>query len=387
MVQLGKDLTTQTEILGEAATAMRESQICSTNAIIASQEGIFEDIENLSYPIAEVSKEIQRDSQGSEAAEKLTAGAIQLTPEFAEAWYQNAQYNSQRHNVKRCIENLEKAIKLDKLYCLKADKDALFDAVRSHVNILFVRLRSEEAVKAAPFLDIIKQKHDQLLSILRDMSKDNLIDLPSIIHSANEVDREYGKLSAKRARNSYFDFLNINKELPLLLRSQESLIQEVKSQICNCREYRKNKITVEKRGYESKRRSDNSRTGQVLMIGSFAVPVFGILFLFPDWSKLWFLLFCIPVVSQIYSLFLGYNVVTRSLDALLSTGLQAYEQTLGWLLILYLFVAVLYSFIAQLIPKLQVSEELNDSKQSFEAADRYMQQIELIIKHNNNQAC
>lgn len=501
-IRLGKDLATQTELISQSTKALIASQLASPNAIIASQEGIIEEIGNLSNSKAEVSEGIQglkaafefgisevvwqieqgrpelqnilndimaylddrgkelrhsaADAYGSgrleealakllesekknkydftvhislgmlylfqlldrarayksfenalkyarakskyhaslsllylalikkdleqiEEAEKLTAEATELTPDLAEAWYQNSQYNGRLKNIQKCIQNLEIAVKLDRRYCLKANQDGMFDGVRSHVNVMFVRLRSEEAVKAAPLFDAIKQKHDRLLSVLRDISRDNIIDLSSIIGTANAIDQNYGKLNAKKARNSFFDFLDLNQALPLLMESQKSLVQEVRNQISRCLENRREIITVKRRKHESKRRSYAGRVEAMLLIGTFAVPVFGILFLFPDWSKLWLFLFCIPVVSQLYSLLLACNAVGRSHDALLGFGLQPNEQTLGWLLIVYFLSALLCFFFLRLTQKLQVVEELNDSRQSYEAASHHMREFEMII--------
>ena len=86
---------------------------------------------------------IMRDYGQIEEAEKCTAEAVELSPDFADAFYQNAQYNAQLRNVQKSIANLAKAIKIDKNYCLKADKDEMFDPIKSEVNKLFKRLRDE----------------------------------------------------------------------------------------------------------------------------------------------------------------------------------------------------------------------------------------------------
>lgn len=284
---------------------------------------------------------IKQDMNQIEESEKLTTEAIQLTPDFAEALYQNAQYNSRLQNVKKCIQNLERAIKIDKLYCIKADKDEMFDAVRSHVNILFDKLRNVESSKATPYFDKIKQKHDKLMPILRDISKDNIVDVSSTISSADRLDRDREKLNSKRVRNSFFDFLDINEELPLLLENQKSLIQNVKNKILGSIEYREYKVTDAKEAHQSRIDEYLSVTGALFLAGSFIIPVLGVLFLFPGWYKLWFVAYCIPVVSQILSLVLVYDVVTSSDSALMSGRLLLYEHKLGWLLLTFLIVTVI----------------------------------------------
>jgi len=80
---------------------------------------------------------IHFDMGKTEEAERASQEAITLSPNLTEALYQNAQYNAQLRNTKKSIENLEKAIKVDKLYCLKANKDEMFNPIRNEVNRLF----------------------------------------------------------------------------------------------------------------------------------------------------------------------------------------------------------------------------------------------------------
>lgn len=76
-------------------------------------------------------------------AEKSSSEAIDLSPDFTEALYQNAQYNAQLKNIGKTITNLEKAIRIDKNYCVKADNDPMFDSIRNNINKLFEKLREE----------------------------------------------------------------------------------------------------------------------------------------------------------------------------------------------------------------------------------------------------
>ena len=87
---------------------------------------------------------IKHDLNFIEEAEKFTAEAVELSPDFAEALYQNAQYNAQLNNVQKSISNIEKAIKLDKNYCIKVDNVPMFAPIRNEVNNLFERLRDKE---------------------------------------------------------------------------------------------------------------------------------------------------------------------------------------------------------------------------------------------------
>ncbi|MHB8335788.1 MAG: tetratricopeptide repeat protein [Ignavibacteriaceae bacterium] len=76
-------------------------------------------------------------------AEESTQEVINLTPDFLEAYYQNAQYNSQLGNIEKAIKNLEYVIRKDKFYAIKVDTDKLFDPIRGAVLNLIIKLRDE----------------------------------------------------------------------------------------------------------------------------------------------------------------------------------------------------------------------------------------------------
>lgn len=86
---------------------------------------------------------IRYNSNLIEEAEKLTAEAVDLSPDFAEALYQNAQYNARLKNIQKSVSNLEKAIRSDRNYCLKAAHEPCFDSVRSEINHLMIKLRND----------------------------------------------------------------------------------------------------------------------------------------------------------------------------------------------------------------------------------------------------
>lgn len=57
-IQLGKDVRTQTEVISRSTQAMIAAQVASASAIIASQERISEDIDNLAYGVERVEQGI-----------------------------------------------------------------------------------------------------------------------------------------------------------------------------------------------------------------------------------------------------------------------------------------------------------------------------------------
>lgn len=98
-------------------------------------------------------------------AEQHSQEAIDLSPTFVEAYYQNAQYNSKLGNFPKAIIRLEFAINNDKRYSLKAEADELFDPMKSLI------------------LDQIKQKADINYGIIKNNYKTAI----SLIASINSL--------------------------------------------------------------------------------------------------------------------------------------------------------------------------------------------------------
>jgi len=144
---------------------------------------------------------IKRDLDQIAEAEKLTAEAIELTPAFAEALYQNAQYNAQLNHIQKSLSNLEKAVRIDRNYSLKADNDNMFDPIRKEVNKLFEKLRDEMSnltLRAyQPVTKAVKETND---FILKNKAK---LDLSGV--QLNNFTTEMTVIDNLLKRNSYFD--------------------------------------------------------------------------------------------------------------------------------------------------------------------------------------
>ena len=153
---------------------------------------------------------IKRDEDKIEDAERLTDEAVGLSLDFAEALYQNAQYNAQLKNSRKCISHLEKAIKIDRNYCLKADKDEMFNPVRHEVNALFERLRDEAVAKAedgyksiAPAIGKINEIVVQAGRVGGGIDKLNV----------NKFSAELSDVKKRLDRRNYFDGLDAQARL------------------------------------------------------------------------------------------------------------------------------------------------------------------------------
>lgn len=166
---------------------------------------------------------IKRDLNQIAEAEKLTAEAIELTPEFAEALYQNAQYNAQLNNVNKMLTNLEKAVKIDRYYCMKADTDEMFNSVRKDVNRLFKILRDELVTISVGMCDKMDKalgETKEYISGHREVFNDFLANTANLSNQVSDIRRLLN-------RNSYFDSLNAQPLIKSLFEEGNKLILSV----------------------------------------------------------------------------------------------------------------------------------------------------------------
>jgi len=146
---------------------------------------------------------IKHDLNFIEEAEKFTAEAVELSPDFAEALYQNAQYNAQLNNVQKSISNIEKAIKLDKNYCIKVDNDPMFAPIRNEVNNLFERLRDKELKWCNKATTALKKFMKNVNDAINQAGDNNINN-----YSEYNFKSEFQEIDTLLNRNSYFDILD-----------------------------------------------------------------------------------------------------------------------------------------------------------------------------------
>lgn len=84
------------------------------------------------------------------------SNAIQMNPKFSEAYYRRAQYCSKLGKYNEALNNLEKAIKADRGYCLKALAEKDFEPMSDKLGDFVEDLTKEEQVKADK--EIMKSK-------------------------------------------------------------------------------------------------------------------------------------------------------------------------------------------------------------------------------------
>lgn len=223
---------------------------------------------------------IKRDLNQIEKAEKLTAEAIQLTPDFAEALYQNAQYNGKLKKVDRCIRSLTAAIKADKMYCIKADKDEMFDSVRSHVNKLFLKLKNEVLRECNTILN----KYDLPLQKIHAFNYPECR-IRSFKSGINQIQKMI-------KHNSYFDALTAKRKLVAIpsngmeyLRSCKIILENYLQEINDEIKWENQKISEK----EDERRLENMEPPPTIFMIGPALVVYLISIIFMRFSFIGFI--------------------------------------------------------------------------------------------------
>ena len=156
-------------------------------------------------------------------AEKCTQKAIELSPDFTEALYQNAQYNAQLRNVQKSIANLTKAIKIDKNYCLKIDKDEMFHPIKSEVNKLFERLKDEVGNSTINLCNNIESGIKEANEIIH-----NSPTFKNSPFTVQEFNIELTKIHNLMERNSYFDGIDALSVAKDLVKKGQDYIKRAK---------------------------------------------------------------------------------------------------------------------------------------------------------------
>ena len=169
---------------------------------------------------------IKRDFGLIEEAEECTEVAVKLCPDFAEALYQNAQYNALLNRPAKAIPLLRKAIEMDVNYCAKICNERDFDKIRPYINELYVELRDEQKQKSTDENAFLTRKLDKFYALIDEIRN----------HYSFEIHDEEIKKSTKRikeliGRNSCRDYLEANtllSKLSVLIQKQSN---EIKTQL------------------------------------------------------------------------------------------------------------------------------------------------------------
>ncbi|MFA7131989.1 MAG: hypothetical protein WC108_01675 [Bacteroidales bacterium] len=320
-------------------------------------------------------------------AEKCSEEAIKISPDFTEAYYQNAQYNAQLHNYEKSILYLKHVITIQPLYCLKANNDPLFDSIRMYVNYMFNNHRISEGNKA-------KEKYGELLTIYKKLYsflneykvKDFIND--QLFENLKLQSKELKDMQKRIERNSYFDSYEINHTYaPLLQDKQRNICTTIEKDILRLIEQHKkghavivDNINSQKENHYSNLSSliDDSFTH--LYWGSFIVPAIMILIIGEGSDKLLALLFLVPYLSQLLSIGL---VWLSFFDSRYINDREV--RIMAWSILIYLFLSICYYLFNRAQKKSHFSKFVFTQKKKIIAVENYENVLTSILKDFKNE--
>jgi tetratricopeptide (TPR) repeat protein len=185
---------------------------------------------------------IKRDIGLIEEAEMCASEAVELSPDFAEAIYQNAQYNALLAKSEKSVKLLKRAIELDVNYCEKILHEKDFEKIGPSINNLFVQLRDKESAKAREKFALISKRIDKFDSLLHEITSQESVEAEN-----KDLRICLDRIQELMRRNSYRDYLEANRWIdgfgPLFekvasnLKTQlERIVRSYRSNICNIKE-------------------------------------------------------------------------------------------------------------------------------------------------------
>lgn len=169
---------------------------------------------------------IKRDFGLIEEAERYTAEAVELCPDFAEALYQNALYNALLNKPDKAIPLLRKAIEMDVNYCAKIDNENGFDKIRPYIDNLYVELRDVQKQKSTDENAFLTGKLDNFYALI-----DEIKDQVSFEIQDEEITKSTKRIRELIGRNSYLDYLEANTLLSKLSILIQKQYNEIKIQL------------------------------------------------------------------------------------------------------------------------------------------------------------
>jgi len=326
-----------------------------------------------------------------EDAEQLSNQAVELSPDFSEAFYQNALYNSYLSKPEIAIPRLKKAISFDINYCEKIINERGFDNIFQEIEQMFHELRNIEKNKALKSLNRLNKNQEVILSIT-EKTKD--FDISISIN--NKIINNLNKVKELIGRNSYRDYVDANSRVVSLTEMQNEELDKLMSHI---------NININNLSHEIYKRENEFNTkAKEVKEKFFSIELFGYASLIPSMSAFVACLLCffdlggsiglylfmgfifavacaIPLIGHIYllmgfiQLFFGFSVYK---DEVFSKPYMAYASIL---------VTILFLIITRGYPSYIKEEELKKCEEYKLPLKNKMSRLEKFqseISHNVN---
>ena len=202
-------------------------------------------------------------------AEENSQVAIDLSPTFIEAYYQNAQYNSKLGNFSKAINQLDFAINNDKRYALKAEADILFNPMKSQILDLIKQ-------KAAINYGICKNYYSTEVSFVANIN--SLLvsvnsELKTNIHQMN-FELERANIDDLVNRNTFFDSfdaIKLTNDLKIQIRQHFGKLKTQISSLLSSYELELRETTSE---YEKEKERSSGLMGNIILIVGTIISMF-----------------------------------------------------------------------------------------------------------------
>lgn len=178
-----------------------------------------------------------------EEARNFARESIEIYPQISEAYYHYAKFSALLGDAEDTVSNLEKVILMDRRYCIKAEIDKDFDAVRPKVIELYEKLRKDSEIKARDLLYQAKE-HLSKLYVYSEEGKQVQEETEKLVHDAEVLIK----------KNTYFSYLDA---IPYLNKAMEiSSVYYEKGTWGNCMQL----LTLEGKIVETTRRYEIAET-------------------------------------------------------------------------------------------------------------------------------
>lgn len=150
---------------------------------------------------------IKRDIGEINEAEKLSNEALNISPEFPEAIYQNALHNALLQNPTKAIQLINKLVIIDSDYYEKIVLDSGFDTIRKEISSLFESHRQHLEIDQIKVFDKIYDDFAKMLESDKEMDL-RVID--------NHKNINFERVKELHQRDTIQDYLICVKDLTLL---------------------------------------------------------------------------------------------------------------------------------------------------------------------------
>ena len=209
---------------------------------------------------------IKRDFGLIDEAEECTDEAVKLCPDFAEALYQNAQYNALLNKPDKAIPLLRKTIEMDVNYCEKIHNEKAFDKIRTQVNAMFEELRDEQKQKANIKYETLAKKLKAFNNLINEIKNQE----PFMEIDDFAINKYIRRITDLMRRNTFRDYRETNTLLENLFVLQRNLTSDIKTKLKKIIESYNSNISKIEYGMEQRTKKSLKK---VNLVWWFGIPI------------------------------------------------------------------------------------------------------------------